>query len=94
LSPALPSTHDKRHDRTSLRKRGRLTGRDAAGCQARGLGLRIMRAEWLKVKKRFRADPAVRRDRSRRDWTELHLSSAANLDRLSGLLAAEAAANT
>jgi hypothetical protein len=58
------------------------------------IGLRITRAAWGQVKEQFSADPAVRRDPSRRDWIKLHLSSAADLDRLVGLLAAASAANT
>jgi Family of unknown function (DUF5519) len=58
------------------------------------IDLRITRAAWGQVKEHFSADPAVRRDPSRRDWIELHLSSAADLDRLGGLLAAAYAANT
>ena len=68
--------------------------REIAHLEAPGLiDLRITRAGWSQVKDRFSADPAVRRDPSRRDWTELHLDSAADLDRLGGLLAAALAAN-
>jgi hypothetical protein len=35
------------------------------------IDLRITRAGWLRVRDRFGADPAVRRDPSRRDWIEL-----------------------
>ena len=60
------------------------------------IDLRITRAGWLRVRDRFGADPAVRRDPSRRDWMdrpELHLDAAADLDRLDGLLASAIAAN-
>jgi Family of unknown function (DUF5519) len=57
------------------------------------IDLRITQAGWSQVKDQFSADPAVRRDPSRRDWIELHLGSAADLDRLGGLLAAALAAN-
>jgi hypothetical protein len=69
-------------------------GREIAHLEAPGvIDLRITRAGWLRVRGRFGADPAVRRDRSRRDWIELYLNSAAELDRLAGLLAAAMAAN-
>jgi hypothetical protein len=69
-------------------------GREIAHLEAPGvIDLRITRAEWLRVKDRFGADPAVRRDPSRRDWIELHLNSAGELDRLDGLLTATMAAN-
>lgn len=68
--------------------------REIAHLEAAGvIDLRITRAGWLGVKDRFGADPAVRRDPSRRDWIELHLDSAADLDRLGELLAAAMAAN-
>jgi len=68
--------------------------REIAYLEAPGLiDLRITRAAWSRVKDRFGADPAVRRDPSRRDWIELHLDSAADLDRLDALLAAAMAAN-
>ncbi len=68
--------------------------REIAHLEAPGvIDLRITAAGWSRVKDRFGADPAVRRDRSRRDWIELHLDSAADLDRLGGLLAAAMAAN-
>jgi len=57
------------------------------------IDLRITRAGWRQVNEHFSADPAIRRDPSRRDWIELHLSSAADLDRLGELLAAALAAN-
>jgi len=57
------------------------------------IDLRITGAGWRQVKQHFTADPAVRRDLSRRDWIELHLSSAADLDHLAALLAAAVIAN-
>ena len=68
--------------------------REIAHLEAPGvIDLRITRAGWSRVKDRFGMDSAVRRDRSRRDWIELHLDSAADIDRLGGLLAAAIAAN-
>jgi Family of unknown function (DUF5519) len=68
--------------------------REIAHLEAPGIiDLRITRAGWSQVRDRFDADPAVRRDPSRRDWIELHLGSAADLDRLGALLAAAIAAN-
>jgi hypothetical protein len=57
------------------------------------IDLRVTRAGWLRVRDRFGTDPAVRRDPSRRDWIELHLDSAADLDRLRDLLVAAMAGN-
>jgi hypothetical protein len=42
----------------------------------------------------FGGDPAVRRDPFRRDWIELQLCSASDLDRLPALLTVAMAANT
>lgn len=68
--------------------------REIAHMEAPGvIDVRITRAGWSQVREQFSADPAVRRDPSRRDWIELHLSSAADLDRLGGLLTATVAAN-
>ncbi len=68
--------------------------REIAHLEAPGaIDLRITRAGWSQVKDRFGADPAVRRDPSRRDWIELHLDSPADLGRLGGLLAVALAAN-
>ena len=68
--------------------------REFAHLEAPGvIDLRITRAGWSRVRDRFGADPAVRRDPSRRDWIELHLDSAADLDRLGGLLTAAMAGN-
>jgi len=69
--------------------------REIAHMEASGvIDLRITRAGWRQVKDHFNGDPAVRRDRSRRDWIELQVSSSADLDRLGGLLAAALAANS
>jgi hypothetical protein len=68
--------------------------REIAHLEAAGvIDLRITRAGWSRARGRFGADPAVRRDPSRRDWIELHLGSAADLDCLGGLLAAAMAAS-
>jgi hypothetical protein len=68
--------------------------REIAHLEAPGvIDLRITGAGWSRVRDRFGADPAVRRDPSRRDWIELHLDSPADLDRLGGLLAAAMTAN-
>jgi hypothetical protein len=68
--------------------------REIAHMEAPGvIDLRITRAGWLEVKADYSADPAVRRDPSRRDWIELHLDLAADLARLGRLLAAALAAN-
>ncbi len=68
--------------------------RESAHLEAPGvIDVRITQAGRLRVRDRFGADPAVRRDPSRRDRIELHLDSAADLDRLGGLLAAAMAAN-
>jgi len=71
-----------------------LDGREIAHLEAPGIiDLRITQAGWSAVKEDFRADPAVRRDSSRRDWLELHVRSAADVERLSPLLAAAITAN-
>jgi hypothetical protein len=58
------------------------------------IDLRITRAWRLGGEGPLRRwDPAGQRDPSRRDWFELHLDSAADLDRLNGLLSAAMAAN-
>jgi hypothetical protein len=68
--------------------------REIAHWEAPGvIDLRITRAGWLQAREEFGGDPAVRHDSSRRDWIELHLGSAGDLDRLSGLLATAVAAN-
>jgi Family of unknown function (DUF5519) len=69
--------------------------REIAHWEAPGvIDLRITRAGWSQVREEFGSDPAVRRDPSRRDWIELHLRSAGDLERLGRLLAAAMAANT
>lgn len=71
-----------------------IASREIAHLEVPGvIDLRITRAGWSRVSDRFGADPAVRRDPSRRDWIELHLDSASDLDRLGGLLEAAMAAN-
>jgi len=68
--------------------------REIAHLEAPGvIDLRITRAGWSRVSTEFAADAAVRRDPSRRDWIELRLRSAADLDRLGGLLATAMAEN-
>ena len=68
--------------------------REIAHLEAPGvIDLRITRAGWAEVRDDFRDDPAVRHDRSRRDWIELHLNSVSDLDRLGGLLTVAMTAN-
>jgi hypothetical protein len=68
--------------------------REIAHLEAPGvIDLRITRAGWSRARDEFDDDPAVRHDPSRRDWIELHLHSAADLDRLAGLLSIALAAN-
>jgi Family of unknown function (DUF5519) len=57
------------------------------------IDLRITRAGWAQAGPDFAADPAVRRDPTRRDWIELQLQGPSDLDRLARLLAIAAAAN-
>ena len=57
------------------------------------IDLRVTQAGWVQVRDDVGGDPAIRRDRSRRDWIELHLRSVADLDRLGMLLNAAMAAN-
>ena len=69
-------------------------GREIAHLEAPGvIDLRITRAGWLQAREGFRSDPAVRRDPSRRDWLELVLRSAADVERRTGLLTVAVAAN-
>jgi hypothetical protein len=69
-------------------------GREIAHGEAPGvIDLRITRAGWVRARAEFGGDPAVRHDPGRRDWIELHLASAGDLDRLGGLLAIAVAAN-
>lgn len=68
--------------------------REIAHLEAPGvIDLRITQAGWAQVRDDFGHDPAVRHDRSRRDWIELHLQSAADLDRLGALLNVAMTAN-
>lgn len=57
------------------------------------IDLRITREGWARVRQEFAADPAVQRDPARRDWIELRLRDASDLDRLARLLAIAADAN-
>jgi hypothetical protein len=50
-------------------------------------------ADGTRARAEFGGDPAVRRDRSRRDWIELRLNSAADVRQLAGLLSIALAAN-
>ena len=72
-----------------------ITGsREIAHLEAPGvIDLRITRDGWSRVRADFADDPAVRHDRGRRDWIELHLSSLEDLDRLGPLLRVAMAAN-
>ena len=84
----------ERHSRYGDKPALWTASREIAHLEAPGvIDVRITRAGWLRVKDRFGADPAVRSDRSRRDWIELRLNSAADLHRLGELLAAAVAAN-
>ena len=68
--------------------------REIAHLEAPGvIDLRITRAGWAQVRDDAGRDPAVRHDRSRGDWIELHLQSVADLDRLGVLLNTAMAAN-
>ncbi len=68
--------------------------REIAHLEAPGvIDLRITRDGWSRASEEFGDDPAVRRDPGRRDWIELHLSSIADLERLSRLLITAMAAN-
>lgn len=68
--------------------------REIAHCEAPGvIDLRITRSGWARAREEFGRDAAVQHDPARRDWIELHLASAADLDRLGGLLAIATAAN-
>jgi hypothetical protein len=68
--------------------------REIAHLEAPGVvDLRVTRAGWSRAEPAYGADPAVRRDPSRRDWIELRLTSPADVDRLRGLLAIAVEAN-
>jgi hypothetical protein len=61
--------------------------REIAHLEAPGvIDLRITQAGWSRLRTEFGQDQAVRHDRSRRDWIELHLTSAEDLPRLGRLL--------
>jgi len=68
--------------------------REIAHLEAPGvIDLRITRAGWSRISADFGDDPAIRRDPSRRDWIELHLQSAADLDWLRRLVTTAMAEN-
>jgi hypothetical protein len=70
-------------------------GREIAHREAAGvIDLRVTRSGWQAARVDYGSDPAVRRDPARRDWIELRPGSAADVDRLAGLLATAAAANS
>jgi len=72
-----------------------VAGREIAHLEAPGIiDLRITRAGWVQAEERYGTDPAVRRDASRRDWIELELRSAADVDRVSSLLMIAVTTNT
>ena len=82
--------------------RSRFGGKPALFCGSREIAhleapgvidLRITRAGWVQVRDDVGRDPAVRCDRSRRDWIELRLRSVADLDRLGMLLNVAMVAN-
>jgi Family of unknown function (DUF5519) len=56
------------------------------------IDLRITRAGWAQARQDFATDPAILCDPGRRDWIELRLRQASDLDRLARLLAIAAAA--
>jgi hypothetical protein len=71
-----------------------IASREIAHQEAAGvIDLRITRTGWSQVKERYATDPVVRRDPSRRDWIELHLRSAVDLEHVTELLAVALAAN-
>jgi len=64
-----------------------LHAREVAHLEAPGvIDLRLTRRGWASLPDRFKQDPRVRRDSGRRDWVELHLSSAEDVDALRELL--------
>jgi hypothetical protein len=68
--------------------------RETAHLEAPGvIDLRITQAGWSQVRDQFGGDRAVREEKTRRDWLELGLESAAELDRLAPLLAAAVISN-
>jgi hypothetical protein len=71
-----------------------IAGREVAHLEApRIIDLRITRQGWSRVESEFRSDPAVCRDRARRDWIELRPRSPEDLERLASLLAVAIAEN-
>jgi hypothetical protein len=56
--------------------------------------LRISAAGWRAHAAEFAIDPAVTRRAARRDWIDLHLSSAADVDRLRPLFETAVRANS
>ena len=71
-----------------------VAGREIAHSEAPGvIDLRITQAGWLRVRAEYAGDPVVRHESARRDWIELHLESAGDLDRLASLLLTAWAAN-
>jgi Family of unknown function (DUF5519) len=68
--------------------------REIAHLEAPGvIDLRLTQAGWTRARPGFGDHPGVRRDRSRRDWIELRLTSAADVSSLAPLLAIALAAN-
>jgi hypothetical protein len=90
---ALAAVHERRSrygDKPALW----LDDREIAHLEAPGvIDLRITHSGWSEVKGDFGDDPAVLRDRSRRDWIELRPRSAAELIRLNPVLAMAVASN-
>ncbi len=85
---------DERPSRYGTKPALVIEGREIAHLEAPGIiDLRITRQGWSQARSDYADDPAVRHDRSRRDWIELHLRSPADLDRLASLLAIAAAEN-
>lgn len=71
-----------------------INSREIAHLETPGvIDLRITGPGWSQARDRFRADPAVRRNPSRRDWLELVLQSPADIHRLTDLLTVAVAAN-
>jgi hypothetical protein len=85
---------DERRSRFADKPALFLDGREVAHCEAPGLiDVRITQSGWSRVRDRYRDDPAVRKDPSRRDWLELVLGSPAELASLAPLLAEAVASN-
>ena len=55
--------------------------------------LRITALGWRRHMDEFAGDPAISRDRARRDWIDLHLASVADVERLRPLFETAVAAN-